>query len=348
MPDSICEICFEHIDATDTNHLPECLNRQLKYIQQYSSSQEFYLCETCNISISLNQINEHEQLCQSYKCDKCNTVMTLDKINKHKSKCNLIILKEKYKDDTGMNNMTSKQIKALDYCTKKSRIFSKSVYGNLLVKIIELGFTENDLQQTLDYIKNTTEITINFNMESMAKPLSEDYKYKSRYEVHNLASFHGRDQWEDILFNRIYDHTALPGERVKYGALNITNYKYGGAKVYGDSFMVLKNHIKQRTTCTLGDSSKQEIHLCMPNNFCNILLYLDNASVTDIMNIAIGRTKTAAPTLEYIECQIHGDVIFARDVEMLVINSRHKNDPTILQYLKQFKRNNGVNYVWNE
>lgn len=351
MEEIICDICFESIRVSDINHLQNCLQLQLNSISKYENSQvDIYLCENCNQEIPLVELDFHESLCSnSYNCDKCHTLVSLHEKKKHKYKCNAIILKQKYKDDIGMKNLTPKQIKVLDYCIKKSRVFSKSVYGNLLVKIIKLGFKESDLQHTLEHIKNVTSITINFKMEVMAVPLSQDSKYKSYYEVHNVTSYPARDQWEDTLFNRLYDHqTTLASERVKYGALNITNSNTGGAVGYGDCFMVLKNHIKQRATCTYGDSSKQEIHLCMPDNFCNILLYLDDTSVTNIMNIAIGKISSAIPTSEYIECQIHGDLIFARDVEMLVINPKYKNDPNMVKYLKQFKINNGVPFVWNE
>jgi hypothetical protein len=315
MSHSICDICFENIEPNDINHLAECFERQLKYMQQYEQKLE---CKMCHKEIPLDQINEHEAMC--YK-----------------------------KNDIGLKNLTAKQIKALDYCIKKSKVFSKNVYGNLLVRFLNKGLTEENLQQTLEYIKNYAQVTINFRMDILGKALSEDSKYKSRYEVYGLTTNAGRDQWENTLFNRIYDETTQPFERVKYGALNITNDPLGisTCRVYGDSFMVLKNHIKQRATFTHGDSSQMEIHLCMADNFCNILLYIDDALLESVVQIATGKINyaTSSPNL-YIECQIHGDLIFARDVEVLVINGAQRYDPIMLHYLEQFEKKNGVRYVW--
>lgn len=212
----------------------------------------------------------------------------------------------------GLDDLTEKQSKVLSFCMKKSKVFSNNVYDNLLIRFINKGLTENELKRTLEYIKNKAPITINFKMETLGKALSEDFKYKSAFEVYNTKNWSNRQQWEDKLFNRIYDVNTEPYERVKYGALNILNHPGGLAvcNCYGDSFMVLKNHIKQRATFTHGDSSKMEIHLCMANHFCNILLYLDDINqLNDVIDVAIGKKPFGDYLGEYIECQIHGDIL---------------------------------------
>lgn len=254
-------------------------------------------------------------------------------------------------DNFGLNELTAKQVKALTYCKRKSKVFSNNVYGNLLIRFINKGLTENELTKTIEYIKIKAPITINFNMEVLGKALSEDIKYKSRFEVNNIKEYGARQQWEDILFNHIYNKDTEPFERVKYGALNILNHPDGLAvcKSYGDSFMVLKNHIKQRATFTLGDSSKMEIHLCMADNFCNILLYLDNVKLLDdVIAVATGSNKFGNYMGEYIECQIHGNILYHRDVEKICVNRRYINDSAMVHYLEEFKQINKVPYEWTQ
>lgn len=286
----------------------------------------------CNLCLEDNIDQKHIDECYNKQ------------VNQYKS-----LSKSISNDKDGLKELTSKQIKALTYCKKKSRVFSNNVYGNLLIIFINKGLTENELKQTLAYIKDIAPITINFKMEILGKALGEDIKYKSTFEVNNIKEYSYRQPWEDKLFNRIYDKDTEPFERVKYGALNILNHPGGLdiCKCYGDSFIVLKNHIKQRATFTLGDSSKMEIHLCMADNFCNILLYLDDINLlNDVIAVATGQNKFGNYLGEYIECQIHGNILYHRDVEKLCINSRHKNDSVMVHYLEEFRSINKVPYEW--
>ena len=289
---------------------------------------------------------------------KCNLCLEDNIDQKHMDEClkkqiiqykSLSNSKSLSDDQYGIKELTPKQIKALTYCKKKSKVFSNNVYGNLLISFINKGLSEDELKHTLNYIKDKAQITINFKMEILGKALSEDIKYKSTFEVNNIKEFSARQQWEDKLFNRIYDKDTEPFERVKYGALNILDHPCGLeiCKCYGDSFIVLKSHIKQRSTFTLGDSSKMEIHLCMADNFCNILLYLDDVNLlNDVINVATGKTKFGNYMGEYIECQIHGNILYHRDVEKICINSRHKTDSAMVHYLEEFRLMNKVPYEW--
>ena len=58
------------------------------------------------------------------------------------------------------------------------------------------------------------------------------------------------------MFNNIF-FDASHHERVKYGAVNITNDPKGivSAKAYGKSYLVLKDHVKPRCTMTFHNSS---------------------------------------------------------------------------------------------
>lgn len=288
----------------------------------------------CNICLENNVDQQHINECLKKQ------------ISQYQS---LSVLKSKSDDDIGLHDLTPIQIKALTYCKKKSKIFSKNVYDNLLISFINKGLTENELKTTLEYIKHKAPVTINFSMDILGKALSEDDRYKSRFEVYNTDDLPSRQQWENKLFNRIYDKTTKQFERVKYGALNITNRPNGiqACTAYGDSFMVLKNHIKQRATFTLGDSSKMEIHLCMADNFCNILLYLDDCNLLDdVINVATEKVTHADYLGEYIECQMHGTVLYNRDIKKLCINRRHINDTLMVHYLDEFSLKNNVPYEW--
>lgn len=67
-----------------------------------------------------------------------------------------------------------------------------------------------------------------------------------------------RRRWEDSLFDAAYQ-TAPDGDRPKYGVLNITldpNGLQEKCSQYGDSFFLLKQHVRARATFTSEDSGQ--------------------------------------------------------------------------------------------
>ena len=46
------------------------------------------------------------------------------------------------------------QLRALNWCNKKARIFHKNVYDNAIIKFLEMDLSCEDLIDTIEYIKN--------------------------------------------------------------------------------------------------------------------------------------------------------------------------------------------------
>jgi hypothetical protein len=61
-------------------------------------------------------------------------------------------------------------------------------------------------------------------------------------------------------------------------------------------------------------------------------LFLRKSTIDNIIAI-ISNKPFIDDTYPYIEAQIHGDVIFGRDIECIMINKRHENDEN-LKYVK--------------
>jgi hypothetical protein len=50
----------------------------------------------------------------------------------------------------------------------------------------------------------------------------------------------------------------------------------------------------------------------------------------------------------YKEVQFHGSIEFARDIEAIVVNSRHLGDARMMSMVEQFRKNNNCNVVHME
>lgn len=50
----------------------------------------------------------------------------------------------------------------------------------------------------------------------------------------------------------------------------------------------------------------------------------------------------------YKEVQFHGPIEFSRDVEAIVVHSRHKTDKAMMAMVEEFRKNNHCNVVFME
>lgn len=84
---------------------------------------------------------------------------------------------------------------------------------------------------------------------------TNDTHYRNCFEVakRNVPS---RVQWEDRMFDNKH-HRASFFERVKYGTMNFTNDPKGvnACVGYGQSYFLLKPHVRDRCTITDMDSA---------------------------------------------------------------------------------------------
>lgn len=291
---------------------------------------ETLVCHICFDNIPINIYDDHQNKCLKMQQEYLNK-LSLQNLS------NIIIYSEK-------------QNKALEFALKKSKIYSKNTKLNALYRFKIRGLGENEFLKAIEYIQNHAQVVIHVNLERNLGHYINDDNYRNLFEVlmgGGCTDRSIRATWEDKLFNNIYNK-AEPIERVKYGAINLTNSPQGiqSCYGYGDSFFILKNKIKERTTFVLGDSSKMEMHLGT-FKYCTILLTLIPDSLLDNLTKIITNQEEFLPYghHEYIEVQIHGPLRFGEDVEMLVVNKKYENNVTIMNLVKQFSQKYNIPYT---
>ena len=217
--------------------------------------------------------------------------------------------------------LTECQKNAYKYCKKKSKIHSDQTKGLVLIRFLENGYEEKHVDMVINNIKNNVRVTINIRVQTILENMSNDTHIKNGYEIKkfNSSSLHcARTTWENNLFNKIYDK-AEPYERVKYGALNIFNEVNGisSCTMYGESFFILKNELKNRISFVCGDSSSQMLHICTFKYCDQLLIHPSNDHFKAIVDNVI--YKKHSKGYAYIEAQIHGPVRLNFDIEKFCI-----------------------------
>lgn len=286
------------------------------------------LCDICFELVHDEDMQEHLEMCLNMQYEE------LEKLN----------LKVKL-------NLTSHQKTALEYCNAKAQEYSDRDYPLLVNKFRNKGLDESDLHLVINYIQNITPIIIHLKLDTILEHLCDDIYYRNQFQTstsNGLLSYQNRISWEKRLFNDIYkDDDGF--NRVKYGPLNITNSPNGvnAAIGYGDSYLLLKNEIKNRTTLTFGDSSNQHCEIATFNNLFHILNKLNDDLLNKIIKLSTGDDISFDSNYGfYLECQYHGEILLERDLEAIVINKRHKNDTKFNKLLIKFANRHKCCVVW--
>uniref|UniRef100_A0A6C0EA86 Uncharacterized protein n=1 Tax=viral metagenome TaxID=1070528 RepID=A0A6C0EA86_9ZZZZ len=267
------------------------------------------------------------------ECIICGKLIEID-YEIHVNEClDKSIEEEKNNTDDGMLTLTECQKKALEYCNKKSKIFEKNTRANVEIKLIEVGFCEDDFVKLKEYIK-ACEVTINFPSKIINK-LIEDKRIKNVFEIQNKKYILIRSEAEDTMFGKKYTDVN-PEERVKYGAINILHEKYGikSTRGYGECIFVLKNKLKKRITFVNGDSYEKQEYICTFDNFMHFFLH----SNKDFMEKVLKRInkEDCDYNIPYTEVQIHGDVLINRDIDKLLIPDTFSKSPSIKKFKEAF------------
>ena len=207
-----------------------------------------------------------------------------------------------------------------------------------------------DFRYILDFIKSN-QILNQFSLGGRSGG------YSSRPDNPN----HGRAQMSNRTFGSegIFFDQGLSYEEVmknrkaleKYGCL-MDNNPYGAAtnriaEYYGDTFWIMNDSLKQRTTFTIGDSlgtsfptesrSSREIPVPLTDgfNYRQLGRYADSSRYNKIMNSDDSvYALTKACGVSYIEAQMHGEVLINRDVFGCCASPNDWNSPKGLQALK--------------
>lgn len=247
---------------------------------------------------------------------------------KAKKKCEEENKKDKYIAYFRDEPLTEVQKKAVIYVMKKSKIFSKNTKDSVKLKFIEKSWDHNLIPNIINHIAEC-DVVIHFRIQILHSFFKSDTKHRNLFEIMGKSGgstyIQGRTEWEDNLFSNIY-HDALDTEKVKYGCINLygTNYGCSSANAYGESHMILKSNVKKRCSFICGDSSGMQPHIANFENFYQLLLYLNDSTIQNLIRIVKGE-KIQEDNYLYVEVQIHGDVLWNRDIEKIVIDKRIYN-----------------------
>jgi hypothetical protein len=223
------------------------------------------------------------------------------------------------------DELTLTQIKVLFHLKEESEKQSNEVIPVVLNKLKRLGFSNQEelLINMLDWIEHDAPIIIHFHRNTLIKFCTDNY-YRNLFEMSAGTGVSSRVSWENKLFNTYYGNSTSNGfERVKYGVLNLFNSKSGvsSARSYGDCYLVLKKSMRERVSCTSGDSC---IHHTVGtlDHYCHILNEFQDKELNVLAtSFSKGVTKSMLNGFRFKEIQIHGPVNIHTDVLELVIPS---------------------------
>ena len=173
-------------------------------------------------------------------------------------------------------------VKVLRNANEKSKKESKYVLDQLLKKINQIGYSQEDLNQVLLLVRKKAVITINFVPQkeytnrsgetlSVLESFLNDPMYRNQYETKishgelHLAYGGKRDSWELKNFDGIYQENGLiPEERPRYGTLHFDEAQTIVDSVpFGNCYFVLKPSVVDRSTYTATDSAAADSSSCL-------------------------------------------------------------------------------------
>lgn len=159
--------------------------------------------------------------------------------------------------------------------------------------------------------------------------LITDTHYRNMFETRRSGGALNakvRCVWENILFGDAYED-ADPADRCKYGCFNTnkSNHPNKFAECYGDNYLTLKLHMRQRTTCCNNDSSY--LHngsrlVGTLDNYAHILSQYEDQEIKDFVSTVCSKNPRRTH-MHYKEFQVHGPLALS-DFQTLVINQKHR------------------------
>ncbi|RMX50270.1 hypothetical protein pdam_00018200, partial [Pocillopora damicornis] len=248
-------------------HASVCSSLQLNT----TSSNDLEQCYYCLRTFPLNELIDHAPNCEQRtiqedaansqplagepleRCMYCFRDFPIHKLIRHSQKCDgdMSGPRERFQgflpsvhDLSAISSvaiLNDTQRDAVEYVITRSAQDSKTVASTLLARVKRLGYSENDLKRTLQWVRSAAPIIIHVNLDRVLKFLVDDTHYRNRFETGTSGGstdIVARKSWEDRIFNSAY-HDSNPSERVKYGVLNIVGDPRGVRSCihYGDSFL---------------------------------------------------------------------------------------------------------------
>jgi len=166
-------------------------------------------------------------------------------------------------------------------------------------------------------IDPTLRVTLNFHPDRLVgevpilEAMALDGLYRSQFETGTsnggLTAHPGGDRWswESRIFGTAYDEIPAT-ERPKYGSLNFRRRATGGSPRFGSAHLRLRRETLARTTFCYPDSVFEPTHfgVALRMSLVGLAQADDDRDLLD----------------DYIEAQVHGPLLFAHDVEALVLD----------------------------
>jgi hypothetical protein len=214
-----------------------------------------------------------------------------------------------------------------------------------------------DAAALLDAACRDGSLTLNFHPDrlladgrSVAQALLADGVYRSQFETGisngGLTAYPDgdRDTWEQALFAGAYHAPGVAaGERPRYGGLNLMNHLNGACPRFGSCHLRLRHAATERATLIFGDSAANPTDIGLTSAFAPVLAPLLEAIASgaralgradvDVRSFVEGLMRRDhvhgrglfAPAMthtldDYIEAQVHGELLLGVDVEAVVID----------------------------
>lgn len=234
---------------------------------------------------------------------------------------------------------------------------------------------ENVYNKLVKHLQNS-DLTINFKANEFFDGAAKDRLFNA-FERNNTPDYMGqRDRAEEGLFD--YSNTRgksgtkgvldrvkkfgrygantnpsfAPSMRPKYAALNFASYREGAAKSYGRSCMILKDHVKHNCSFTdkdsfgyIGNTSGASV-VANYHHVSRLIVNMEERMLKALYNIATGNYLEAVRFGGYIEAQVHGNILFNRDVKRICIDNMEMqatpNPDRLKDTIVQFAKKNGI------
>ncbi len=244
------------------------------------------------------------------------------------------------------------QKRAVKSVARRSKEASEEAYPNVLERVKNLGFSEDDLKRALRYIRDEAPIIIHFKPQEVMQYFVKDTHYRNQFETNSsngTLDHNARVDWEARLFESIYDEEGVTGfDRAKYGVLNVFNHPIGVSDCYwyGLSYFVLKG-IRLRTTFCDQDSSAEEAKVATCEYYAHVLDCFMDEEIKSLLDLCVERMVNPNATSEaslmsgnYKEIQIHGPIAF--DEHIAAVRLEDDLDGDTLALVKEFGEIFGV------
>lgn len=279
--------------------------------------------------------------------------------------------------------LSASQLDALRYIRERANSQRFDTHKKLNGILKRANLSEDASVKAVESLHAHAQVVLHFHpdrltakRQSVAEALLADGCYRNQYETGisngSPTAYAGglRDTVEDAYFGGAYHMPGLaPGERPKYGALDLFRYADGAAPRFGSCYFMLHASVSWRCTFSYGDSVTQPEQVGMLGAMdCLMAELLDEI---ETRGSALGWDRLTVPAFldylshrfaelsdnaasspigrvldAYIEAQIHGPVDLSTDVDKLVADPSFQNTVTG-EYLEAICRRYGITLRWH-